>query len=211
MRVILLVAIVLIMAMPAIAAAQDDDALAELARKAQDPLGDVRAIMTDNTIAFDGGPDDDTSYGFQIQPVYAIQSESKWNMIARGILPIMGFEPGVVIPPIGHEPRPDDGSTWGLGDSMFQFFFSPKSDGNVKWGIGPQVSLKTRSSDRRSGLGRGRGCSGLWWRGRLGAGRHRHAALGRGRLQCWHGAADRDVQLPELSRHVYRLQQRDHD
>ena len=152
MRVILLVAIVLIMAMPAIAAAQDDDALAELARKAQDPLGDVRAIMTDNTIAFDGGPDDDTSYGFQIQPVYAIQSESKWNMIARGILPIMGFEPGVVIPPIGHEPRPDDGSTWGLGDSMFQFFFSPKSDGNVKWGIGPQVSLKTRSSDRQAGL-----------------------------------------------------------
>ena len=108
--------------------------------------------MTDNTIAFDGGPDDDTSYGFQIQPVYAIQSESKWNMIARGILPIMGFEPGVVIPPIGHEPRPDDGSTWGLGDSMFQFFFSPKSDGNVKWGIGPQVSLKTRSSDRQAGL-----------------------------------------------------------
>jgi hypothetical protein len=36
--------------------AQDDDALAEFARKAQDPLGDVKALMTDNAIAFDGGP-----------------------------------------------------------------------------------------------------------------------------------------------------------
>ena len=44
----------------------------ELARKAQDPLADVRAVMTDNTIAF-GTSDDDTSYGFQIQPVSACQ------------------------------------------------------------------------------------------------------------------------------------------
>jgi hypothetical protein len=39
----------------------------ELARKAQDPLGDVKAIMTDNTASF-GTADGDTSYGFQIQP-----------------------------------------------------------------------------------------------------------------------------------------------
>ena len=37
--------------------AQDDDTLAEFARKAQNPLGDVKALMTDNTIAFDGGHD----------------------------------------------------------------------------------------------------------------------------------------------------------
>ena len=42
----------------------------ELARKAQDPLADVRAIMTDNTIVF-GTSDDQTSYGFQIQHVAA--------------------------------------------------------------------------------------------------------------------------------------------
>ena len=67
--------------------AQDTDALAEMARKAQDPLGNVQALMTDNTIAFDGGPEDDTSYGFQLQPVYAIPTKSNWNMIARGIVP----------------------------------------------------------------------------------------------------------------------------
>jgi GNAT superfamily N-acetyltransferase len=31
---------------------------------------DIRAVMTDNTIACGGGDGDDTSYGFQIQPVY---------------------------------------------------------------------------------------------------------------------------------------------
>ena len=108
----------LLTAASAAANAQNADALAEMARKAQDPLGNVQALMTDNTIAFDGGPDDDTSYGFQLQPVYAIQNDSNWNMIARGIIPIMGFEPGVVIPPIGPDPRPTSGSDWGIGDSF---------------------------------------------------------------------------------------------
>lgn len=43
--------------------AQDDNALAEFARKAQDPLGDIKAIMTDNTIAFDGGHDAQLKFG----------------------------------------------------------------------------------------------------------------------------------------------------
>ncbi len=78
------------------ALAQDDDALAEFARKAQDPLADVKALMTDNTIAFDGGPNKDTSYNFQLQPVYSIENNTSWNMILRGIVPIIGIEPGVV-------------------------------------------------------------------------------------------------------------------
>ena len=41
--------------------AQDDDAAAEMARKAQDPLGSVRALMTDNTIAFDDPRDGSTA------------------------------------------------------------------------------------------------------------------------------------------------------
>lgn len=73
----------------------------------------------------------------------------------------MGFEPGVVFPPLGPEPRPDDGSSWGISDSLFQFFFSPKSDGNIKWGIGPQVSLKTRTSDRQAGPGWGAGLAAV--------------------------------------------------
>ena len=156
---------VLLALMPLNVSAQDADAIAEMARKAQDPLGSVQALMTDNTIAFDGGPDDDTSYGFQLQPVYAIPNSSNWNMIARGIVPIMGFEPGVVIPPIGPDPRPDSGSSWGIGDSFFQFFFSPKSDSKWKWGVGPQASLRTRTSSRQAGPGWGGGLAGVLFGG----------------------------------------------
>ena len=134
----------------------------EAARKASDPLGNVKALMTDNTIAFQAGEDEnDTSFGFQVQPVYAIPNKTRWNMIARAIVPIAGLEPGVVAPPIGSDPVPDTGSTWGLSDSIAQFFFSPKSEGAWKWGIGPQVTLKTRTSSRLAGPGWGGGVAGV--------------------------------------------------
>jgi len=141
--------------------AQDDETLAEFARKAQDPLGDIKALMTDNTIAFDGGPNEDTSYSFQLQPVYSLDTSGDWNMLLRGIIPIAGLEPGVVAPPIGPEPRPPHGSTWGISDTIVQMFFSPKSDTAWKWGIGPQVSLDTATSDRVAGAGWGYGLAGV--------------------------------------------------
>ena len=141
--------------------AQDDEALAEFARKAQDPLGDIRALMTDNTIGFDGGPNEDTSYSFQLQPVYSLDTTGSWNMLLRGIVPVAGLEPGVVAPPIGPEPRPPEGSTWGISDAIVQMFFSPKSDATWKWGIGPQVSLDTSTSERVAGPGWGYGVAGV--------------------------------------------------
>ena len=131
------------------------------ARKAQDPLGNVKALMTDNTIGFNGGTDDSTSYGFQLQPVYAIDNDTSWNMILRGIVPVAGIQPSVVVPPIGPEPRPPTGSTWGISDSIVQMFFSPKSDAAWKWGMGPQFSLDTSTSERVAGPGWGYGVAGV--------------------------------------------------
>ena len=37
------------------------DASCQAARKAANPLAEIRAIMTDNTIAYDTGVDDETS------------------------------------------------------------------------------------------------------------------------------------------------------
>ena len=162
-----------------LAVAQDDAAAIAMAKKAQDPLGDVRAIMTDNTIAFDGGPEDSTSYGFQFQPVYAIKSESRFNMIFRAILPIVGVEPGVVVPPLGPEPRPPGSSSWGLSDTIVQYIFSPKGEAGTKWGFGPQVSLRTRSSDRQAGPGWGAGAVGVIFGG---AGNWALGAIG---MQHW--------------------------
>ena len=171
--------------------AQDNEAALAMAKKAQDPLGDVRAIMTDNTIAFDGGPEDDTTYAFVFQPVYAIANETRFNMILRAIVPVVGVEPGVVLPPLGPEPRPPTDSTWGISDSIVQYIFSPKSEGSIKWGIGPQVSLKTRTSDRQAGPGWGGGLAAVIFGG---AGNWALGAIG---MQHW-GEDDYNVGTLQL-------------
>ena len=56
-------------------------------------------------------------------------------------------------------------STFGLSDSMVQVFFSPKSDGAFKWGIAPQVSIQTHTSDRTAGPGWGAGVAGVIFAG----------------------------------------------
>jgi hypothetical protein len=64
------IALLASMGLVAAAGAQELTPEEEMARKAQDPLGDIRALMTDNTIAFGGGEsEDDITYGFQLQPV----------------------------------------------------------------------------------------------------------------------------------------------
>ena len=85
---------------PAAASSADGPSDEELARKAQDPLADVRAIMTDNTIGF-GTADDDTAYGFQIQPVYSIPTDRGYNLIARAVIPIVGAPVGASLPRLG--------------------------------------------------------------------------------------------------------------
>lgn len=51
-------------------------------------------------------------------------------------------------------PEVTNGNTkysWGLGDIVSSAFISPKTDSDWKWGIGPQVSLKTRTNDQLAG------------------------------------------------------------
>ncbi|MCK4838518.1 MAG: hypothetical protein KAS94_06915, partial [Desulfobulbaceae bacterium] len=65
---------------------------AEMARKLQDPLANIKAVMTDNTIGFNTGDDDGTSYGFQFQPVYAIDVPDKgFTFLPRAVIPITGL------------------------------------------------------------------------------------------------------------------------
>ena len=75
---------------------------AEMARKLQDPLANIKALMTDNDINFNTGKDEDeTSYGFQLQPVYAIPFEDLgFNLVNRAVVPILGMTEG------GAETRP---------------------------------------------------------------------------------------------------------
>jgi hypothetical protein len=130
---------------------------AEMAKKLQDPLANIQALMTDNDINFNTGTGE-TSYGFQLQPVYAVPFEDAgFNLINRAVIPILGLQPLASKPPLV-DPQPRGGDlTWGLSDIMLQFFFSPRTEGAWKWGIGPTFSLKTRTDSDLAGPGWGAG------------------------------------------------------
>ena len=143
------------------------DSAEELARKAQDPLADITALMTDNTIGFNQGLDDDTGYNFQLQPVKSFDTPYGFRLIARGIVPIVGAPTGsdfVFLGDLGGPAAPVPTSTttvWGLSDAMVQMFVAPKTDSDVKFGVGPQVSVPTHTDGRLKGPGWGGGVSAV--------------------------------------------------
>lgn len=157
------IATLVVSAMTAFTASARDacDEACQAARKAQDPLADVRAIMTDNTVSF-GTADEQTGYGFQIQPVYSIGTDLGFNFIARGIVPVTGVHNGAAFPKLGPNPIGGNGYTWGLSDMMLQGFFVPELDNSpIKFGVGPQVSLRSRTDDVIGGPGWGAGVAGV--------------------------------------------------
>ncbi|WP_018968585.1 hypothetical protein [Rubritalea marina] len=138
------------------------DSADEMARKLQNPLANMRALMTDNSIGFNTGATDDTSFSFQLQPVYAIDfKEQGFTFIPRGVIPILGVEPGTNLPILEEERRDRSKSTWGLGDSIFQAFVAPHSESSIKWGLGPQLSLPTSTDRALQGPGWGAGLAGV--------------------------------------------------
>ena len=138
------------------------DSAAEMQKKLQNPLANIKAIMTDNVVGFDTGSTDGTSFGFQLQPVYAIDFPDRgFTFINRAVIPIMGLEPGTDTRLTG---QPDPGATdsvWGLGDTVYQGFFAPHTDAGWKWGAGPQISLPTATDSRLEGPQWGAGVAGV--------------------------------------------------
>jgi hypothetical protein len=138
------------------------DSAAEMQKKLQNPLANIKAIMTDNVIGTDTGNTDETSYGFSVQGVYALDQPDKgFTFIPRVVVPILGLEPGTDIPPVGQPDPNDSKSAWGLGDTMLQGFFVPHSDAKWKWGVGPQVSIPTATKDQLEGPQWGVGVAGV--------------------------------------------------
>lgn len=137
-----------------------DDA-AEMARKLQNPLANIKAIMTDNAIGFETGTDEGTSYSFQLQPIYAIDVPDKgFTFLPRAIVPIMGLEPGTYAPIVG-TPSSNTSDKWGVGDSMLQLFFAPHLESEWKWGFGPMFSMPTHTDDAFKGAEWGAGAAGI--------------------------------------------------
>jgi hypothetical protein len=108
-----------------------------LAKKLQNPVGDLISIPFQNNTNFNVGPNKGTQNILNIQPVVPIHLNDQWNVITRTILPLVwspSYQPAQSVP-------------FGLAATSFSAFLSPKSpvDGWV-WGVGPIAQLPTITS-----------------------------------------------------------------
>jgi len=108
-----------------------------LAKKLQNPIGDLYSFPFQSNTNFNYGPNKGTQENLNIQPVIPIHINPDWNVIMRAILPLIwqpSLEPAHTVP-------------FGTGPTAFSAFLSPASPTNGwLWGAGPVVQIPTISS-----------------------------------------------------------------
>ena len=111
----------------------------ELAKLAQNPVGNLISVPFQNNTNFGVGPQSGTQNILNIQPVIPITINSDWNLITRTIMPLI-WQPGFY---------PGQGTSFGLGDIQMTGFVSPSKPGpgGLIWGAGPIVQLPTNTND----------------------------------------------------------------
>jgi hypothetical protein len=129
-------------------AARAEMSAEELAKLAQNPVGNLISLPFQNNTNFNVGPRDGTQNILNVQPVYPIALNRDWNLITRTILPLI-WQPGFA---------PGENTTFGLGDVQLSAFLSPSapSPGGIIWGAGAIVQMPTDTNDlgnRNWGLG----------------------------------------------------------
>jgi hypothetical protein len=115
----------------------------ELAKRAQNPLADLISVPFQNNTNFGVGPLDRTQNVLNFQPVIPVSIRKDWLLDIRTILPVI-YQP---------EPPQGGGGTFGLGDINPQFYFVPKTDSHITWGVGPTFVFPTATD---SVLGQGK-------------------------------------------------------
>lgn len=109
----------------------------ELAKKAQNPIANMISLPLQNNTNFGIGEYDRSQNVLNVQPVIPA-SLGNWNLINRFIAPIT-WQPDVL---------QEDGTTFGLGDIVYQGFFTPAKSGKVTWGVGPVLIFPTATDIR---------------------------------------------------------------
>lgn len=112
----------------------------DLAKASQNPVGDLVSLPFQNNTSFGIGPNDAVSNVLNIQPVYPVSLSENWNLINRGIVPVIYREE--VLPAL------ELGDATGLGDISYTGFISPAEPGKLIWGVGPSFLLPTATEDR---------------------------------------------------------------
>ena len=111
----------------------------QLAKKTQNPIGDLISVPFQNNANFGFGPHRGTQDVLNIQPVIPIHLTSDWNVITRTILPLV-WSPG--LSPVPTVP-------FGTAPISFSAFLSPRAlNHGWLWGVGPVVQIPTASSAR---------------------------------------------------------------
>jgi hypothetical protein len=137
----------LLVATPAIAEMSAE----ELAKIAQNPVGNMISLPFQNNTNLNFGPEKKTQNILNIQPVIPFEASSDWNIITRTILPVVS-QPAL---------SPTDDRTTGTGDTVFTAFLSPAKPGGLIWGAGPVVRLPTNSTAALGNDNWGMGLSGV--------------------------------------------------
>ena len=112
----------------------------DLAKAAQNPIAAMISLPFQNNTNFNIGPQEGTQNILNIQPVWPVDLNPKWNLITRTILPVIS-QPEFVS---------GQGRTNGIGDIQFSAFFSPKepTEAGWIWGAGLIAQLDTASDDK---------------------------------------------------------------
>ena len=118
----------------------------ELAKLAQNPVGNLISLPFQNNTNFNVGPLSGTQNVLNIQPVVPVSVNREWNIITRTIVPVISM-PALV--PGGEREN-------GLGDIQFNAFLSPAMPGHWIWGAGLVAQLPTDTNglgNKNWGLG----------------------------------------------------------
>jgi len=110
----------------------------ELAKLAQNPVGNLISVPFQYNGNLNFGPEKGTQSILNIQPVIPISVDKDWNIITRTILPVV-WQPAT---------GPGESSVSGIGDLQFTAFLSPANPGEWIWGVGPIVQAPTHSNGK---------------------------------------------------------------
>lgn len=109
----------------------------ELAKLAQNPIGNLISVPFQNNSNLNFGPEKKTQNVLNIQPVIPVEVSPDWNLITRTIVPVVS-QPVL---------SPTDDRVDGLGDMQFTAFLSPGKPGHWIWGAGAVAQLPTHNKD----------------------------------------------------------------
>jgi len=112
----------------------------ELAKALANPIANLVSVPLQSNFDFGAGPGDDGfRYTLNVQPVIPVDLGEDWTLITRTILPVVYQD--------DEASALSDDDAFGLGDTVFSAFFSPKTGSKVTWGVGPVVYLPTATED----------------------------------------------------------------